>query len=161
MDQGTHSVNVRLIDRDNLDYLLRWRMESMDTVFEDQRPYDDRALRAANQDFYEKNLGTSHFACIASLDGHDVGCGALCLQEELPSPDNPSGRSAYVMNIYTRPSARGNGVASAMVRSLIGIARSHGADKIYLEATEDGEPLYDGLGFEAMEGMMKLVPAEG
>lgn len=150
-------VDVRELDRDDLDYLLKWRMESVETVFALDRPWDDDAIRDANRAYYEEHLGVDHIACMASIDGEDVGMGAVCIQKEMPSPDNPSGRCAYVMSIYTRPEARGRGVGRAVVETLIAYAHARGADKVYLEATDEGAPLYESLGFEPMVGMMKLA----
>ena len=49
-------------------------------------------------------------ACFAYVGNEIVGCGGICLYQEMPSPDNPSGGCAYLMNIYTRPEFRGQGV---------------------------------------------------
>ena len=32
-----------------------------------------------------------------------IGCGGICYQSELPSPENLSGINGYLMNIYTLP----------------------------------------------------------
>lgn len=160
MSVGLGGVEIRELTLSDLELALAWRMEVLDTVFADDRPWDAGALRAANRDYYERHLGRDHIACLASLGGEAVGCGAICLQEEMPSPDNPSGRCAYLMNIYTRPAARGHGVAEQVVKWLIAAAQARDAEKIYLEATAMAAPLYAALGFAPMEGMMKLKEAE-
>lgn len=152
---GEAVVEIRELGRADMDELLDWRMEVLDTVFEEDKPWDAEALRQANEAYYEHALGVSHVACVASVDGADAGCGAICLQEEMPSPDNPSGRCAYVMNVYTRPAFRHQGVAAQVIQWLIGRAQECGANKIYLEATAVAAPLYEELGFHPMEGMMK------
>ena len=75
---------------------------------------------------------------------------------EMPSPDNPSGRCAYLMNIYTREQYRGRGVGAATVRYLIGQARQRRITKIYLESSEDGLALYRSLGFVPMKDYLHL-----
>lgn len=82
----------------------------------------------------------------------------MCFQEEMPSPDNPTGLCAYIMNIYTRPEARNHGVAHGIVRHLIEAAKDWGAGKISLEATTMAQSLYESLGFEPMKAMYKLHP---
>lgn len=154
---GEHDITVRELGLGDIDYLLRWRMEVLETVFAEDGPWDADALLEANRRYYEHALGTTHHAFVAALDGVDVGCGGICLQDEMPSPDNPSGRCAYLMNIYTREVARGNHVGTAMVMALVDKARRCGAGKVYLEATDMGAPLYAHLGFAPMDGMMKLV----
>ena len=79
--------------------------------------------------------------------------------EEMPSPDNPCGKCAYLMNIYTRPQFRRKGVGEAVVRWLAGQALQLGISKIYLESSEAGLGLYKRLGFVPMQNMMKLPDA--
>ena len=38
-----------------------------------------------------------------------IGCGGICCQSELPSPENLSGINGYLMNIYTLPGMRVHG----------------------------------------------------
>lgn len=153
----TTPVAVRELAPADLEEALAWRMEVLGCVFAEDEPWDAEAQRTANQRYYEHTLGRTHRAFIASVNGEDAGCGALCLQEEMPSPDNPSGKNAYLMNVYTRPAFRSHGVGEAVVSRLIVAAREVGAGKIYLEATAMGEPLYASLGFVPIEGMMKLA----
>lgn len=148
-------IMVRELGLSDVELLMNWRMEVLEEVFADSRPWDREAAQAANRAYYERHLGVDHVACIVSVDGEDAACGAMCLQEEMPSPDNPSGRCAYLMNIYTRPAFRRKGAAAEAVRWLIAKAQELGADKIYLEATDMGAPLYAKLGFRPMHGMMR------
>ena len=74
----------------------------------------------------------------------------------MPSPDVPSGRCAYLMNIYVRPEIRGQGVGEAIIKWLVERARETGAEKIYLETSDAGRALYTKLGFVPMPDMMKL-----
>lgn len=149
-------IRIRELDAAAIDEALAWRMEVLDTVFAADEPWPHEELREANAAFLEEHLGSDLVYGIASIDGEDIGSGALCIQPELPSPDNPRGLAAYVMNIYTRKSHRGIGVGHAMVTWLISKAEELGIEKIYLETTDEGYPLYEGLGFIPMESMMKL-----
>ena len=74
----------------------------------------------------------------------------------MPSPDNPNGGCAYLMNIYTRPAFRGRGVAKETCRWLIAEAQARGYRKVFLETSESGRALYASLGFTDMEDYMKL-----
>ena len=74
----------------------------------------------------------------------------------MPSPDNPSGGCAYLMNIYTRPELRGHGAGRGIVEWLIAQARQRGITKIFLETSVSGRPLYEEMGFSTMNGYMQL-----
>lgn len=134
--------------------LMMWRQEVIRNVFGVE---PSRRLLVANRQYYRKHLADgSHVAIVASMDGRDVGCGAVCLTEELPSPDNPSGHCAYLMNVYVREPYRKHGVAHTIVKRLIEIGKEKDCGKIYLETTDDGRPVYRSLGFADMDGLMKL-----
>lgn len=150
-------IEVEEIGVERIEELMRWRMEVLREVFSLGADADVSALEAENRAYYEREIRSGgHVACLAMLDGEAVGCGGACLQLEMPSPDNPNGRCAYLMNIYTRLESRGNGVGAAVVAWLIEKAKEWGAGKIYLEATEAGRALYERTGFAELPGMMAL-----
>ena len=115
----------------------------------------------ANRLYYENHIADgTHVAFVASYDGVECGCGAVCFTDELPSPDNPTGRCAYLMNIYVREPFRKHGIAHHVVSHLIDVAKKRGCGKIYLETTADGKSVYSSLGFKDMPDMMKYYGKE-
>ncbi len=144
---------LKLEEIKDITTLMLWRREVIEHVF-GQQP--DEALLAANRLFYELHVADdSHYALVASADGEECGCGAVCFTEELPSPDNPTGRCAYLMNIYVREPFRRHGIAHAVVRQLIDESLRRGCGKVYLETTADGRSVYQSLGFGDLPDMMK------
>lgn len=134
---------------------MHWRREVIENVFGTE---PSKRLMVANRQYYRRHIADgTHIAVVASTDDTDAGCGAICLTEELPSPDNPSGRCAYLMNIYVREEFRNSGVAHAIVRWLVNKARQLGCDKIYLETTDMVQPLYKSIGFNDLPGTMKYA----
>ncbi|MDE6801205.1 MAG: GNAT family N-acetyltransferase [Muribaculaceae bacterium] len=142
----------------DIDRLMEWRAEVIRDVFSAEA---DTNLLEANRRYYIRHIADgTHIAIIADCDGTDCGCGGICLTEELPSPDNPSGRCAYLMNIYVRRAFRKHGIAHRIVTYLIDEAKKRGCDKIYLESTADGKSVYKELGFCDMPDMMKYYDTE-
>lgn len=138
----------------SLDELMKWRGEVIGCVFGNA---PDNSLHEANRRYYaEHTADNSHVAVVASFDSIDCGCGGICFSEELPSPDNPNGRCAYLMNIYVREHFRNRGIAHRIIRHLLDIARKRCCGKIYLETTDEGRPVYLSLGFRDMQNMMTL-----
>lgn len=140
----------------DIDLLMQWRREVITTVFStDPTP----RLLEANRDYYLSHIAAGlHLAVIATFQGVDAGCGSVCFSTELPSPDNASGRCAYLMNIYVRPPFRQRGIARSIVSRLISESLQRGCGKIYLEATDEAKNLYRNLGFLEMKNMMKYDP---
>lgn len=52
-----------------------------------------------------------------------------------------------VVNVYTDPAWRGQGIARALMQRLMAWARAQGADRVLLHASDAGRPLYQSLGF--------------
>ena len=134
--------------------LMKWRREVIRHVFGEE---PDPELMEANKEYYLSHIASgAHLAVVALAEGIEAGCGAICFSEELPSPDNKSGRCAYLMNIYVREEYRTRGIGHRIVECLVDKARRRNCGKIYLETTEEGRPVYASLGFREMKDMMKL-----
>ena len=69
----------------------------------------------------------------------------------MPTYHNPTGRKAYIMNMYTAPEYRRQGIAIHTLDLLVNDARKQGVSQIALEATDMGRPLYEKYGFVKME----------
>lgn len=135
--------------------LMHWRKEVIENVF---GVTPSKRLLAANRRYYRAHAADgTHIAVVAEKDDRAVGCGSVCFSEELPSPDNPSGQCAYLMNIYVRKEYRGRGIGHAIVRMLVERARQSGCGKIWLETTEGARTLYNSIGFKELPGIMKYA----
>ena len=96
-------IAVKRASVNEIDKLLEWRMEVLQNVFDISVESNDSGLCAANQEYYLGKIPSGeHIAVFAENEGMTMGCGGLCLYKEIPSPDNPTGRCAYLMNVYTK-----------------------------------------------------------
>ena len=83
-----------------------------------------------------------------ALDGSKIaGCASISYITMMPTFSHPTGKRAHLMNVYSDPEYRGQGIAKKMVSMLIDEAWSRGATEISLDATKMGRPLYEKLGF--------------
>ncbi len=92
---------------------------------------------------------------VAEADGRIVGTSGLIVYEAPPTEGNPSGREGYVMNMYTRPEYRGRGIAGALLERLLEHMRGAGVGRVWLRASQFGEPVYRRLGFEPNPSYMQ------
>lgn len=152
-------VLVKKADLHELSILMDWRMRVLAEVFADSLHPDWEAIRKNNEDYYkEAFVKGSHTACFALNDenGEIIGCGGICYQKEMPSPDNLTGTNGYLMNIYTLPEYRGQGIGRKIIEFLIADAKTRRTEKIYLESSVDAKRLYEEIGFLDMHDYMKL-----
>ena len=72
-----------------------------------------------------------------------------------------SGPVPLIVNVYTVPEWRGQGIARALMRVLMDWAVSRGAARIVLHASDQGRPLYESLGFHPTNEMRWFAPESG
>lgn len=150
-------IQIKRAEITDLELLLKWRITVLREVFSIADEKQIPELEQQNRLYYQKAIPAGeHIACFAYDGGEVVGCGGVCLHSEMPSPDNPNGKCAYLMNIYVLPSCRGQKTGKKIVTWLLQKAYEADAQKIYLESSECGQPLYRNLGFIDMPGIMKL-----
>lgn len=150
-----NEIAIQQASIQELDILVEWRMKVMKEVFPLFSKTDIPTLVQANRRYYQDALlRGGHIACLARYKDNIAGCGGVCLYNEMPSPDNPSGQCAYLMNIYVHPEYRHLHIGRSIVRWLIGQAREKGITKIFLETTANGRNMYQAAGFSKMQDMM-------
>ena len=150
-------IEIRKAALEDIELLMEWRMEVLHEVFSIPSSKNTDELEQENRAYYQRALAQEeHIACFACMEDKIIGCGGICFYREMPSPDNPTGKCAYLMNIYINPQFRKQGVGEAIVKWLVEQATKRGISKIYLETSEAGKRLYTKLGFVPMQDMMKL-----
>ena len=117
----------------------------MDAVERESYAYYNRALKKVE-----------HIAYLVYDNEKFIGAGGVSFYQVLPTYHNPSGRKAYIMNMYTKPKYRRQGIAYHMLDLLIAEANRQGIFQIALEATDMGRGLYEKYGFVAAGNEMEL-----
>ena len=119
-----------------------------------------------SEDFYSYSrdyfLNGQHTTVLAvdekdEENGKTIGCATLCYIEMMPTFSHPTGRRSHLMNVYTAPDYRAQGIARRMVEWLIEEAKCRGVTEISLDATVSGRHLYRKLGFRESEECMVLM----
>lgn len=94
-------------------------------------------------------------------DGRVQGSGALWLQDTQPRPAATESYLPYVLSMYTEPDARGQGVATALIRAMLRWCAEHHYGRVVLHASTMGRGVYRRLGFERTWEMRYVAPALG
>ena len=107
--------------------------------------------------YYRKAFAEETHTAYLVWDGDTLaGTGAVSYFQVMPTVHNPTGQKAYIMNMYTAPQYRRQGVAAHTLALLVEDAHRRGVTAISLEATAMGRPLYERFGFVSMEHEMEL-----
>ena len=107
--------------------------------------------------YYVRSLADgSHVAYLVYEGDAFAGCGGITFYQDMPTRANPTGRVANIMNIYTVPAYRRQGIALRMVDLLVQEARKRDVKVVTLDATDAGRPVYEKYGFRLMTSEMEL-----
>lgn len=147
-------MEYRIAAGNDIERMLQSRMDTLRAVNHLANDYQfSDTFQEASRAYF---LGGDQTTVLA-LDGDQViGCATVCYMEMMPTFSHPTGKRAHLMNVYTDPERRREGIARRMVAMLIDEAWQRGVTEISLDATEAGRPLYRKLGFRDSHECMIL-----
>jgi len=151
------NLNYRKATLKDIDLLTKSRIEVLRAANGLSDDADMTEVKHQSYEYYRKALHDStHTAYLVFNGDRFAGAGGISYYQVMPTFRNPSGNKAYIMNIYTRPEYRRQGIARRMLDILIDDAKARGISFITLEATSMGRPLYESAGFVSMKDEMIL-----
>jgi len=131
-------------------------------AFRKQQLIDEKEVPRTNIDcelidYFERCFIDKSLVQYVAMDGDKiVATGGVHFYLYPPTFTNSTGKTAYIASMYTLPTYRGRGIATAILRILIEEAQSHEYRRIRLFASELGRPVYEKMGFEDTPGFMKI-----
>ncbi len=142
---------------EDIDLLTETRVEVLRAANKLSADTNMDEVRKQSYDYYKNALcdGT-HIAYLVFAENQIVGTGGVSFFRVMPTYHNPSGKKAYIMNMYTKPQYRRKGIAYKTLDKLVKDTKSKGVTAISLEATDVGRPLYEKYGFIKMNDEMEL-----
>lgn len=115
------------------------------------------SFREATYRYLSRTIPQGKFlAWVAEEDGQIVATSGLVFFEGAPTSTNLTGIEGYILNMYTLPQWRGRGIARRLIQEIIAYARSINVQQFGLDATEQGRPLYEKMGFVSLTDAMGL-----
>lgn len=150
-------MEFRVATLNDLDLLTTSRIEVLRAANKLDASTDMANVEKESYNYYKKALeDNTHFALLVMEDDKFIGAGGVSFYSVMPTYHNPSGKKAYIMNMYTAPDYRRQGIAYKTLDMLVKVSKERGINQISLEATEMGRPLYEKYGFVKMESEMEL-----
>lgn len=146
-------MSYRKADMKDISQLVQLRkIQLIDEGLEPINNIDDEL-----QQFFESKLKDgSLISWVAEEDGTIVATSGVCFYQYPPSYSNPSGKVAYVTNMYTKNQHRGKGIASDLLKLVVDEAKKQGCKTARLHASKQGKPIYERFGFTDFQGAMIL-----
>lgn len=128
-----------------------FREMGIPAAFEEMKVAADRWLRQAIPS--KTYLG---WVAIANT-GEVAGGSGLIVIPWPPGPMTMDPRCGFVFNVYTSPAHRKQGLARRLMDAMHDYCRAEGIERIVLNASTFGKPLYDAMGYVVTdEPMMRF-----
>ena len=116
------------------------------------------AMAGSARPFIEADLRNgSYRGWLIEVDGQVVAGGGVAIVGFQPTPFDPSPRRAWVLNMYTEPAFRRQGLAKQVLETIIAWCREQGLRSVLLHASDAGRPLYEAVGFEPTNEMRLVL----
>lgn len=142
---------------EDIDILTETRIDVLRAANKLPGDTDMSEVKKQSYNYYKKALcDDTHIAYLIFDESYFVGAGGVSFFQVMPTYHNPSGKKAYIMNMYTNPEYRRKGIAYKTLDMLIKDTKGKGIINISLEATAMGRPLYERYGFIKMNDEMEL-----
>lgn len=142
---------------EDIDELVRTRIIVLRAANKLSDDEDMFVVEKESYAYYRCALETGeHIAYLVYDNRKFIGVGGVSFYQVMPTYHNSTGKKAYIMNMYTAPEYRRQGIAFHTLDLLINDAKKQGVLQIALEATDMGRPLYERYGFVKMEDKMEL-----
>ena len=109
---------------------------------------DRAAMMQQLPNYFMKNLNQSLLAYLAIEDGIVASTVMMSIMEKPANPRFITGRTGTLLNVYTRPEYRRQGIARRLIEQALSDAKEMNLSYVDLQATKDGYPLYKSIGFQ-------------
>ena len=128
----------------DIDELVRTRIIVLRAANKLSNDVDMSLVEKESYEYYKSALEIGeHIAYLVYDNETFIGAGGVSFYQVMPTYHNPTGKKAYIMNMYTAPAYRRQGIAFHTLDLLVKDIRKQGVSQITLEATEMGRPLYE------------------
>jgi len=136
-------------------------------MFREMGYHDETALdamAAAFRPWLRRKMAEGDYLAWFAVDGDaQVAAGlGLWLMDWPPHMVGPGARRGNILNVYTRPESRRQGLARALMKTALEWCVANGIRAVILHASPDGRALYERLGFQPTNEMrIELEPESG
>ena len=148
-------LEFRRATPDDCDALARIRAEFLAEANGVENDNEKATLETLNRQFMSTAMVDGSFAAwVAAEEGEIVATSGISFYTLPSNKSNPSGKTAYISNMFTYPAWRKQGIAARLFELVVSDAAERGCGKVMLNATEMGRPIYERFGFKSDAGDM-------
>ena len=136
----------------DLDLFVKLRLDFLSEMNKEKTEKSKEIITNSLKNYFEKYLGKNEFVgIICEYNGEIISSAFLAINEKPSNYNFVNGRIGTLLNVYTYPEYRKNGISTEIVKIIIEEAKKENVSEIELIATDDGEKIYRRFGFKESE----------
>ena len=149
------AYTIRPATLSDIPHIVEHRVEmfremGIPAAFEDMTAATDLWLRHAIP-------SKTYLGWVADSAGRVAAGGGMIVLPWPPGPMTMDPRCGFIFNVYTLPAHRKQGLARKLMDAMHDYCRAEGIERVVLNASVFGKPLYDAMGYVVSEEpMMRL-----
>jgi GNAT superfamily N-acetyltransferase len=142
------SLTIREATAGDVDVVMHHR-RSMFADMGNRDPTALDAMDASSRPIFARALADGSYRgwLVEDAGGRVVAGGGIIRLPYHSSPRDPDPRRAWIVNMYTEPEYRRQGLARRLMEAMIEWCRGQRMANVFLHASDEGRPLYEALGF--------------
>lgn len=149
-------MEFRLATIEDIDELVERRMAMRAEREGGPCPINLEEFRILTKNYFTKHLPDESFIAWLALEQNIIiATSGMCIYSVPPTYGNTSARVAYLVNMYTVPEYRNQGIAANLLKLLVEEAKKRGCGRISLNTSIAGRSIYENYGFTEVVGEME------
>ena len=148
MNIDLQKISIQKVELSDVDEMILHRINYLTEMQGERDNLTVEKLKAELQVYFQQGIENGSFiALMAKLNAITVSYGAIILHT-VPGDFNCSSYlEGDILNMYTIPDARNQGISTLILNQLITEAKLRGVNKLALHTSVAGEKLYRSAGF--------------
>ena len=150
-------MEIRKAGMEDLEALFQERIEFIMGLRNDE-VYIPEEFKQNTYEFMKEHMADDTLVTwIAEDNGVIISTAMVSYYEILPLMSNLTGKTGYILNVFTKPEYRRQGITTRLLNKLVEDAMERKVGKLYLSATDMGKPVYEKFGFENLTKDMVYI----
>jgi len=145
-------ISIQKVDTSNIAILVNYRISYLEELQGQMTESYKLQLRADLERYFLQAIQGKRFvALLAKTNNEIAGLGGMVIKEIPGDIYKTTYLEGDILNMYTLPNYRRQGISSFILEALLHEAKTLGISKVALHTSTDGENLYRKYGFRAPE----------
>jgi hypothetical protein len=152
MNIDLQKIRIKKVDLDDVDEMILHRINYLTEMQGERDISSIEKLKVELKVFFENGIKSGNFfALVAKNKQITVSYGAIILHTVPGDFNSSSYLEGDILNMYTIPEARKQGISTLILKQIIAEAKHLGVSKLALHTSVSGEKLYRSAGFSNPE----------